>query len=153
MKYIKLFEERIKSRTTYMFGNDMFFVSDVMKYLKVDTLPLDENYKPTSIYDVDVIDFFKEILIDKVIIFSPIDGRGPGTKESITITDKVEDVIYFAYKDDVYIQVKISTPVYNDESWYLLKNHEAIFVKDYDADIKPLHKTVAMKKLAEQYNL
>lgn len=152
MKHIKLFEEIIRKRT-YMLGNDMLFINDVMSYLDVDIMPLDEGYKPESPYGVDVMDFFREIFVDKVVLFIPVNNtkkdRSPVPHRLLSLKNKVKSVKYFAYKDEVYIQVKF----YYDEFWYLMPNGSGIFVEDYDADTKPLHKEVEMKKVAEKYNI
>jgi len=154
MKYIKSFESIgdfiSEVRNTYMYGKDMLFINDIMNYLKVDTQSTDEQYKPESPYDVDVIDFFKEIFVDKYILFTPLD-RYKNYKTPFNV--KVEDVKCVAYKDDVYIKIKTYDVDLNKWLWYILKNDEGIFLKNYDADTKPLHKEVAMKKDAEKYNV
>jgi hypothetical protein len=138
MKYIKLFEYY---RESYIRNKDMFFSSDIFDYLGVyDKMMYDENNVPESAYNVDVIDFLKEIFLNKKIIFDPVNNLN-------NISGTVTDVTYFVYKD-LYIKVKMK-----DENEYLIDNNRLAFIFDYDADTKPLHKEVEMKKKAEKYNL
>jgi len=144
MKHIKLFE---RFRESYMRGKDMLFITDVLDYLGVDdNVMYDESYVPESAYGVNVIDFLKEIFLGKQIIF---DSISPPTKKS----GVVEDVGYYVYKDVLYIEVKVINTQENYNDWFFIKNNYLVFIYGYDADTKPLHKEVEMKKKAEKYNL
>lgn len=138
MQYIKLFEN-------YMYGDDQLYINDIMVYLGVDTTPQDEKYVPTSVYGIDVIGYFKEVFLDKYIIFNSVNSL----KNDPVTFGVVEDVDYYSYKDTVYITVKL----YGDSDSYLIQNNYATFVKKYDADTKPLHKEAEMKKMSYKYNI
>jgi len=58
-------------KNDYMLGKDQFFINDVMKYLDidVDTMIMDEKTELKSKYNIDVIDFIKEILLKKLLYF------------------------------------------------------------------------------------
>jgi len=141
MKFISQFE----SFKSYLYGTDMFFVSDILKYLDVDNniVNYGENYTPKSKYKVNVIDFFKEILLGKRIIFTSVNK----INSNPSIDGIVKDVDSYAYKDEFYIKVEI------DDEWYLVIGDEAVFIYDYDADNKPLHKRVIREKRQDNYNL
>lgn len=166
MKYIKYFENIINSKN-YLYNKDMLTISDVMKYLGVDTMLMDEESKLESRYNVDVIEFFKEIFMNKTIIFQDINRFN----KDRTIKGKVNDVGVFSYKE-AYIKVEILDPKEkeknskniwfpipqkygdnNDDNWFLIHNNSFISIYDYDADTKPLHKEVKLKKEGEKYNL
>ena len=88
---------------------------------------------------------------------------------------KVQDVGHFSYKNEFYIKVAlVNTEVmvndyyfkkYDDKvgnsvisidkenDWFLIKNNSIVTIYDYDAEDKPLHKEVKLKKKAEKYNL
>ena len=142
----KIFERYSDER--YMFGRDMFFIDDVMRYLDVDVdiMNMDEQTELKSPYNVNVIDFFKEILMNKTIIFQSKNT----TLDDPIIKGKVEDVDKFAYKDEFWIKVNLSEP---QKAYFLIKNNAIVTIYDYDADNKPLHKLVKLKKEAKKYNI
>jgi len=146
----------------YMLGKDQFFINDVIKYLGVslDSEEFDEDYTLESIYNINVINFFKEILINKTIIFKNINKL----INNPIIKGKVKDVDCLYYKDDFYINVTLSniqilsgekyidfTPL-SDKS-FLVDSDSIVSIYDYDADTKPLHKEVKFKKKVEKYNI
>lgn len=161
MNHIKLFE----AYKDYIYNKDMFTISDIMKYLKVDNMLMYEESKLETIYDVDVIEFLKEIFINKTIIFRDINRF----EKNRSIKGTVNDIGIFSYKE-TYIKVKILNPKElvknnveikfkeiqhekNEDNWFLIDNNSMISIYDYDADSKPLHKKVKLKKESEKYNL
>ena len=98
MNHIKLFE----AYKEYIYNKDMFTISDIMKYLKVDNMLMNEESKLETIYDVDVIEFLKEIFINKTIIFRDINRF----EKNRSIKGTVNDIGIFSYKE-TYIKVKI----------------------------------------------
>ena len=167
MKHLKLFE---KFRDTYMYGNSQFHIIDVYEYLGIDEFVMDESV-PESIYDIDVIEFFKEIFMNKNIIFKSLNR----IVNNPTMKGKVQDVGHFSYKNEFYIKVKlVNTEVMvndyyfkkydgkvgnsvisidKENDWFLIKNNSIVTINKNDAEDKPLHKEVKLKKKAEKYNL
>ena len=146
MKYIKKFEEYPNDGTKYL------FIGEIMEYLNVDNDRIeDESYIPKSPYDVNVIDFFKELLLNKNISFEYVNK----IKNNPRINGVVRDVAYYAYKDELYIKVNLYARSKNevDTEDYLISNDAMVSIDDYDANTKPLHKEVKMKKEAEKYNI
>jgi hypothetical protein len=146
----------------YMLGEDQFFINDVMEYLGVDVdiMTIDENTELESPYFVNVIDFIKEIILDKTIIFQCKDA----IMKDPTLNGEVINVDTFFYKDEFWFKVKLKKPKYKyDNKWYncrhpndkeyLMKNNSIITISDYDANSKPLHKLVELKKRAKKYNI
>jgi len=146
----------------YMLGEDQFFINDVIEYLGVDVdiMTMDESTELKSPYNVNVVDFIKEIILNKTIIFQCKDAI---LKDS-TLKSKVIDVGIFLYKGEFWIKVKLKKPKFKyEDNWYncrhendkeyLMKNNSIITIYDYDADNKPLHKLVKLKKSAEKYNI
>ncbi len=143
----------------YMLGKDQFFINDVMEYLVVDTFVMDQSI-PETPYKINVMDFFKEILLNKKIIFQSENK----IQNYPIIKGKVTAVGYFSYKNEFFIKVKLKKPKFKyEDNWYnckhevdkeyLMKNNSMITIYDYDADNKPLHKLVELKKRAEKYNI
>lgn len=151
MRYIKHFD-------AYMYGEDLLSINNIMNYLGVYDID-DEESKIESVYDVDVIGFLKEIFMNKIIIFTSQNAL----EGDPTIKGKVKEVKIFPYKDEFFVEVKLLNPeikridhfekIGNKYKSYLMKNNHIIAMYEYDADTKPLHKEVKMKKLAEKYNL
>jgi len=151
----KIFEN---VKNGYMLGKDLFFINDVMKYLKVDTFVMDQSM-PESPYVDNIMNFFKEIFMNKKIIFKSVDKPFSHT----TIKGTVKKIGRFSYKDEFYIKVKLKDTqtktdrifldYENKDEWFLIQNNCIISIYDYDADTKPLHKEVEFKKEAEKYNL
>ena len=158
MKYIKKFET-IEDEDTYIFGqtsnykseyNDVHVtIGSIMTYLKADIDIISqqqlgsEGLKIESKYNVDVVNFLKEIFLKKKVGFQSLNK----IENDPHIRGIVKDVDFFAYKDDVYVKVKIK------KDWALFKQHNLITVDSYDAYKKPLHKLVKLKKEAEKYNI
>ena len=168
--YIKTYEA-ITSKTSYGFdkylthmydllgtGIDQVTISieDVLDYLKAEYFInsdyrklSDEEYGDIEIssrYDINVIDFLKEIFLDKEIEFTSLNRL----TSNPYVKGKVENLSSYGYKDQLFMQIKI----YDKKGgWYLVKLSERILVSNYDAEDKPLHKEVELKKEAEKYNL
>jgi hypothetical protein len=149
---MKLFENYwddvyISDRETYVYDTMAKYTTSIrriLRYLKVD---YEWNEEPTGLhseYDVDVIDFFKEIFIGKKIIFESLDRT---YSDDPIISGKVEDVGVYEYQDEFFIRVKI------DDEWHLIKPAKTIVIKKYDAENKPLHQEVIVKKQAKKYNI
>lgn len=154
----KIFEKY--TNNWYMFpGNNMFFINDIMKYLKADSDVMDQSI-PESPYIDNIMEFFDEVLMNKSIIFQ---SENKIFKHP-TVKGKITEVDYFSYKDEFFVKVKLENPKIqknkefidydntNDE-WFLIKNNTAILIDGYDADTKPLHKMVKLKKETEKYNI
>ena len=122
-------------------------IEDVMSTLKVEVqYPEDSVVIPVSAYDIDVIEYFKEMLLDKNITFLSV-NKPEGHPY---LTGKVVDVDQLAYQDEFFITVKLNT---KKDNWNLINNTVNIIIDNYDADDKPLHKEIKIKKEAEKYNL
>jgi hypothetical protein len=148
MRYIKTYEDL--SKKTYLINDQLdylnqtrFAIDGVLNYLGVEI----KDGKPVSKYNVDVVDFFKEIFLDKNIVFLSVNAP----EGHPYVSGKVKDVSYYVYHlDEFFITVKF----YNDEDEQIMINNRGTVMLDgYDADKKPLHKEVEMKKEAENYNL
>lgn len=126
-------------------GNLKFMttIDKIEKYLKID---YDWYTQPEvlSEYGVDVIDFIKEIFLGKFIVFTNLNA----TTGNQIIRGIAEDVSIYRYQTDYFIEVKI-----NKKEWYLIDSSRTIIINEYDAEDKPLHKEVKLKKEAEKYNL
>jgi hypothetical protein len=154
MKYIKNYEGLIvyDHKTTI----DDILNDELNVYVKYDAYI--GAYMQKSKYDIDIVEYFKEIFIGKYIDFRSINRiKGDPRLEGVVL-----DVDQFSYQDEFYIKVKLS------DDWHIIKSDSGlrigiggsgvpgdnnIFIKDYDADSKPLHKEVKLKKNAEIYNL
>lgn len=149
MRYIKKFEEYDPEHIN---GSKHFFIGEIMEYLNVDNDSIeDESYLPESPYGIDVMDFFKEILLNKNIQFGSVNR----IKDNPTIDGVVKNIDHYSYKDEFYIKVKLYAKSEDeiDEDDYLISNDVIVRVDDYDADTKSLHKEVKLKKEAEKYNI
>lgn len=152
MKFLKTYEKYLLDRTSYDieygYGLDMFFISDVLKYLKIQY----DYFSPLEIlktaYNVNTIDFIKEILMNKRVIFTSKNA----IKNDPSVNGIIVDVIdFYFYKMDSYLKVKVN---YNDNvDEYLMCIDNIVSIYDYDADEKPLHKEVKLKKQAEKFNI
>ncbi len=141
-----LFENNIKNNENYMIGHDIFFMSDLYNYLSLDFVRHYNNevyITPENYYNINIIQFVKEIILDKYIIFDSVNKP----QNNPTIKGVVEDVDHFTYNESFFIKVKIKN------KWYLVSNNTAIIISNYDGYLKPLHKEVELKKEAEKYNL
>lgn len=140
MKYLKYFENNIN---TYILQkeHDMisFMPDDVFDYLGI-SYPYN-NMK--GLYSVNVVEFLREILLNKIISFKEqsLDGKYYNYA-------KVKKVGIYKYKD-IYIKVLTN----KDDEWKLITPGSIVVVHDYDADDKPLHKEVRLKKEAKKYNI
>ena len=66
-------------------------------------------------------------------------------------------------KDEFWIKVRLEKPKFKyEDSWYncrhesdeyLIKNNSLVSIYNYDADTKPLHKLVKLKKTSEKFNI
>ena len=94
----------------------------------------------------------REIFVDKNVVFLSI-NKPEGDP---TLDGKIKDVDFYFYKDEFFIKLKFETKVkvyLRKNDWHLVNNGVAIIVYDYDADTKPLHKEVELRKEAERYNI
>jgi hypothetical protein len=133
-----------KYQNTYMTGKRSFRIDHLYYYLGVEVeYPEDAVVVPVTKYGVDFIDFCKEIFLGKKIAFQSLNKP----KDNPVIDGVVEDVDQLAYQDEFFVRVKIR------KEWYLISNLQPIFIENYDASEKPLHKEVVLKKEAEKYNL
>lgn len=154
MKYLKKYENYLMNKSSYDieygYGRDLFFLTNVLDYLGTY---FDIKYFPANHYNIDAIKFIKEILLDKRILFTSVDA----TKNNPTINGIVRKVIeFYLYKMDYYLKVDVEVNKGDDKivvDTYLINPEKIISIYDYDADKKPLHKEMKMKKEAEKYNL
>ena len=143
MKYLKTFEYYEPDK--YINNEDIITINiyDILHYLDVEIDEnLDEDHPPKSKYDVDIVEFLKEILLNENISFKSVNTPEQNPMKS----GIVKDVKLFAYKDELYVEVKIN----ND--WIIIDNSSS-FIVYYNAENKTLHQEVKMKKKAEKYNL
>lgn len=158
MKYIKKYEQQLlfKELPDYIELNHAvgsnsnictFNIMSIFNYLKLDLTFLDEEkMKMSNNYNVDVLDFLNEILLNKYILFN----RKDKTRNDPITTGIVESVIgFYGYNYDVYFLIKLK----NIEEELLIDIETIIRLKNYDAYNKPLHKKVKIQKDAEIYNL
>lgn len=152
MKYIKKFESYEVFTSKAYGGSKYLFIGEIMEYLNVDNDRIeDESYFPKSPYDINVIDFFKEIFLNKNINFESVNKiEGYPRIDGI-----VKSVDHYAYKDEFYIKINLyaKSKDEKDDEDYLISNDSMFSVDDYDAYTKPLHKEVELKKEAEKYNI
>jgi hypothetical protein len=143
---ITLFEEYKKFNPPDFYTDDtsLIAIENVMAYLGVDENIIDENTKPKSIYGVDIIDFFKEIFLHKYVTFRSVNR----TENNPVIFGRVVNIELFAYQDELFVN-------FITNRGYIVSNYDAVKLQmgDYDAENKPLHKDVKMKKLGEKYNI
>jgi len=123
-------------------------VRSILFYLEADYEWFEKPYGLYSNYDIDVIDFFKEIFLGKNITFKSINNI-EDQEDPIKI-GVVEDISLYLYQDEFFLKFYI-----NSNKSYLVKTSYPITMKieDYDAENKPLHKEVKLKKQVEKYNL
>lgn len=165
----KIFEADVYDTTkNYIFDDKYgFFIADVMDYLSI-TIEHPEDFVviPVSKYNVDYIDFIKEIILNKNISFVSADDSANDTLSVIYPENKVvrikgiiEKVSQLFVNEEYFIRVKIK----GDTSlgvlgigWHLINNFEKVFFiypDKYDAEDKPLHKEMILKKETEKFNI
>jgi len=147
MKYLKIYENYVESTIVYGYGRDLFFISKVLDYLGVDL----DNHLITPLsnpYDVNAIDFIKEILMNKKCVFTSRDAIRYNPSIYGIILDVIE---FYFYKMNYFLKVKAVVDGEIDE--FFIDPFIIIKIYDYDADKKPLHKEVKLKKEVEKYNL
>lgn len=161
MRYIKTFEiydqdnEQIRKFIPDLGDNQIMTIQNIMDYLRVEILyPEDSIVIPVSKYDIDVIEYFKEIFMGKIIKFKSIDKP----EKHPLVKGIVKDVDQLAYQDEFFIRVELTNENIDSKGnivhgWFLINNEYDVWVYNYDADTKPLHKEVELKKEAEKYNL
>jgi hypothetical protein len=149
---ITIFEKFISNVDTYLIGEKSskcsnMTISRIMDYLCADVGINILGYAdyPKSVYGIDIVDFVKEIFLNKSISFNSVDRDNSNPR----FNGKVEDVSHYIYQDDFFIKVKL----FKDNDWHLMEENSVIFVYDYDADKKPLHKKMYLKKDEERYNV
>jgi hypothetical protein len=149
LKYIKTYEanyERYKYLIRITNNEVSVSIDDIMDYLYVKYEINDYgNFEFTNRYNIDFIDFLKEIFLEKEIEFKSINK----ITSNPYIKGKVKDISEYGYKDELFIQFKI----YDKKNWHLAESVIRIYIQNYDAENKPLHKEVELKKEAEKYNL
>lgn len=145
MKYIKHFEDDF-----YENNRDMISIKNIFNYLDIPMfspfLDADQNNKIETKYNVNVIDYLKEIFLNKKVTFKSINKlENNPIKKGV-----VEDIKFFFYQDEIYIKFKIKG------EWIIVSDEMPVYLgasTKYDADDKPLHKKVKIAKEAEKYNL
>lgn len=141
MKYLKYFENN--NVDTYILQREnrliSFMPDDVFDYL--DIFYPYNNIK--GIYNVNAVEFLKEILLNKIISFME-----QGEDAKYYNYAKVLKVGFYKYKD-IYIKVLTN----KDDEWKLINPGSIVVVHDYDAEDKPLHKEVRFKKDSKKYNI
>ena len=151
MKYIKKFEN-IPYDNNQGVSTDAkdVYIPNILDYLGIDMFqPLDESTELKSVYDVDVVEFLKEIFLGKHVQFKSINKL----KDNPIVSGNIIDIKLLFYQDEVYVKFLLENKYYKKEDWYIVSNGSFIFLPTYDADNKPLHKDVKMKKEAEKYNI
>jgi hypothetical protein len=118
----------------------------ILNYLHSDLDWDKDNFKGIYCpYNIDVIEFLKEIFVDKKITFRSVNKPDSNP----ILTGKVIDIYYYLYHDDeFYISVR-----FDNYEEHLIQGNKIIVIEDYDAENKPLHLEVKMKKQAEKYNI
>jgi hypothetical protein len=153
MIHIKTFESYL-SKDSYLIKNRKndkyaaFRPIDILSFIGLNIEKYyngDENDILYNPYHIDPIEFLREIFIGKEILFLSIknDYSHP---ENSWIRGIVQDVNIYAYKD-LYIQIKV------DDKWNLIDNNNISNISDYDANTKPTHKELEIKKDGELFNL
>lgn len=155
MKYLKKFETLtykvyVKDYSTdYLIGKhgkydwESLLITNLLNFIGVDVDYDDKNIDDDWIckYDIDVINFLKEIFLGKEVTFY-------SKNDKWFDKEKICDVKLFAYKDEVYINVKLET-----DDWKIICNNHITSVYDYDASNKPEHLKLARLKKIEKYNI
>lgn len=150
MKYIKHFEDDF-----YENNRDMISIKNIFDYLDIPMfspfLDADQNNKIETKYNVNVIDYLKEIFLTKKVTFKSVNKpENNPIKKGV-----VEDIKFFFYQDEIYIQFKIESRL-EISKWYIVSDEMPVYLgasTKYDADDKSLHKKVKIAKEAEKYNL
>jgi hypothetical protein len=152
MKYIKTFETLYSDYKNLYLINDInnnkyesIITRDLLEIIGVDVDYYDKNPNEDWIceYNINVIEFLKEIFLNKNITFFSKNKND----ENRYIKETVEDVNLFAYKEELYIFVKINS------SWKIIDNNKITIIYDYDALDKPEHKLLKILKKAKKYNI
>jgi hypothetical protein len=150
----KIFEKNYWEDTyllgsTYVYGMDSKYTTSmftIINYLNGD-LYWDENNNFKGVdnpYNIDFIEFLKEIFIGKTITFKSVNNP-----HNPVLTGKVIGVDYYLYhNDEFYISVE-----FDNHNKHLIQNNNMIVIRVYDADKKPLHQEVKIKKEANKYNI
>jgi hypothetical protein len=166
MKYLKTYEiyeqdDKMVKKFIPDLGNDQIMtINNIINYLDVDVqYPEDSVVIPVSRYNIDVIEYFKEIFLNKIVSFKSVDALARPEKNP-KIKGLVIDVNQLAYQDEFYIRVKIKDKFKNlgypkefEDGWFLINNEYDVWVYNYDADTKPLHEEVELKRVALKYNI
>lgn len=151
MKHIKLFEGYL-AKNSYLIKNrkntkySSFRPRDILSFIGLNIERYyngDENDILYNPYHINPIEFLREIFIGKDISFLSVKNDS----EDGWIGGIVQDVNIYAYKD-LYIQIKV------DDKWSLMGNNNiANIMSNYDANTKPTHKELEIKKEGELFNL
>jgi len=154
---IKKFEH-FNEEETYIIENRYKYTTlslyNVMKYLKIEK---DNNFnKYNNEYNVNIIDFLKEIFLDKYISFNCI----PVKKDSKNkIKGIVKDIkIFEPNNTNFYIEINIHDILKREkDTWYLMQYFPIISVYNYNANNKSLHQKIKIRKElykeTQKYNL
>jgi len=148
MKYIKTFETVFTNykNNEYLTGNRGEFESESLitqDLLEIIGVEIDPNNDWICKYNIDVIEFLKEIFLGKKITFYSKNYNNAKWYTKVI----VDDIKLFVYKDNIYISVKIN----ND--WKLIDPNYSTNIYDYDASDKPEHKLLKILKKAKKYNI
>jgi hypothetical protein len=153
MKYIKTFELLYNGYKDdrYLIGNvsgnnfENLITKDLLDIIGVEIDYNDKNSNEDWFceYNINVINFLKEIFLNKKITFYSKTKMGDKW-----CSDKiVNDIKLFVYKDDIYINIKI------DDKWEIIANDRITRIYDYDASDKPEHKKLKIIRKGKKYNI
>lgn len=145
MKYIESFESYLEPNS-YLIKNrnfkyDSIRPKDLLKFIGLDT---EKYYNGDEVldnpYNINIIDYLKEIFLNKRISFKCLESNGRW------LDGIAKDVKLYLYKE-IYINLKI------DDRWFTMHNNYICTIIDYDADSKPIHKELEIKKDGDLFNL
>lgn len=145
MKYLKKYEI-LHTHSKSARNSITIHIYEIEREIGLDVYIDAKTGEPTlkSRYDIDFVDFCKEIFLNKDIAVKTLDRP----KNNPLIRGKVENIDLYFYQDEFYMKVKI------DDEWHLIETNAPLTVY-YPDDIKnkPLHKELKLKKKEEKYNL
>ena len=151
MKYLKTFEDN-KNEPDYIIQNTGKYVTiilrNVLDYLNINSelgQSTGEIILTESNYKVNLIDFLKEIFLNKIVEFKTINKK----EYNPIIIKKIKNIIgTYSYSYDIYLNIMC-----DDDNIYIIDIDHINKIYNYDAYKKPLHNEVKFKKEAEKYNL
>lgn len=151
MKYIKTYEYN-KNEPDYIIEDTdkyvVIFLSDVLEYLNINRKLVQgtgELILTKSKYEVNLIDFLKEIFLNKLVEFKSVNKK----EYNPIIIKKIKNILgTYSYSYDIYLNIMC-----DDNNLYIIDIDSLNKIYNYDAYKKPLHKEVKFKKETEKYNL